>query len=623
MIRILLDGFEPVNRPLGIESLKERFYYSRDYFGYLREFSGTITFYGDDFENFFTLFKQGLCNSVAVEIQESEGDLTNFIEVFRGLIYIKDIDFDLVKRTCDVQIVDDTFVAKILNFAETPISLFSLRTKNGQTITVTPTPILITDHSVITYSNIRAYTQLDILNYIVGWITDNTVTVDSTFLNSAPANDYYFITGPDMRQSSETIPLEVTFQKVIKDLCKIWNLRWVIINNKLTIEPVSFFETADVITIDGFKEFIVSNNEEFDYASFTFGSYNQINTENDITDVGYIPALTLPFGGHSESTISPNGNCAFKSNISLKTELICYDSNSINQCLNNTSDTFYDETLFICTASTSVFYNNVLNQVINNKDLFCVYQLERWLETYCFPYSESVAGCDSEHKSDDLVPITNELSFADEIKEGCYFDGIYFIPLGVVNIELDLEFFCDPNDHMPGVTGGTARMGIDDLVAFLNPYIAPDTVNGWVSGAAIPGTGGTLVEWVDYTYTVGETWNYKCFMTNIELSEPQDVIRWGILPGSDAPFVRLTTNSTIKIYSNAKQVFTGSPCLFNRFKVSSKGSLLFSKANEVRNSRFGQILMPMNYTNITGNILELTRNIENSECQIELNLKTI
>jgi hypothetical protein len=621
MIRILLDGFEPVNRPLGIESLKERFYYSRDYFGYLREFSGTITFYGDDFENFFTLFKEGLCNSVSVEIQESEGDLTNFVEVFRGLIYIKDIEFDIVKRTCDVQIVDDTFVAKILNFAETPISLFSLRTKNGQTITVTPTPILITDHSVITYSNIRAYTQLDILNYIVGWLTDNTVTVDSTFLNSAPANDYYFITGPDMRQSFETIPLEVTFQKVIKDLCKIWNLRWVIINNKMTIEPVSFFETKDLITIDGFKEFIVSNNEEFDYASFTFGSYNQINTENDITDVGYIPALTLPFGGHSESTISPNGNCAFKSNISLKTELICYDSNSINQCLNNTSDTFYDETLFICTASTSVFYNNILNQVINNKDLFCVYQLERWLETYCFEYPESVAGCDDVWRSDGALQIGTLLFLINE-KNGCYFDGSNFIPLGIVNIELDLEFFCDPIENPGATIGGTKRMSIDQVGA-PDPYIAPDTVNGWISGPALPGTGGTLVEYVDYTYTVGETWRYKCFMTNIELNTFSDSIFFVSTPGGDAPFVNMTTNSTIKIYSNANQVFTGIPCSFNRFKVSSKGNLLFSTANEVRNSRFGQILMPMNYTNITGNILELTRNIENSECQIELNLKTI
>jgi hypothetical protein len=626
MIRILINGFEAVNQPIGIDELKESFSFSQELFGFTREIVGSLTFYGDDFTFFWDLFRMGVCTDVVVDIQEREGDNGDWVGIWYGLIYINDIEFNADTRNAKAEIIDNSFVAKIINYLDTPISLFTERTRGGEPISITPQSILVVDHNNVTQSGIVAYTLVDLLEYFTRFITDNNVTVQSTYLSSAPFDEYYFVRGTDLRQLSGINTLLVTFGDLLRDVCKLFNTRWVIetnqIGNVLRIENVEYFENSSLIEVEGFKEFNITSNEELDYTSFAFGSHKSITTNFDNSDTWVLRSLIPPFSGYAESSISPDGGCQAKTEYSLVTRIVCYDSNTISKVRNTTTDAEFDDVLFIVTDAGSVWYN-IEERPINNFELLCANQLKRWLKSYCFDYPTQIQTCDSFRETEDEVVLAfSDILFLKNVLTGCYTyqSGSLLEPTATVSIELNITFYADPLENPPGVSTGTVRLFFENVANPFESFIAPFT--GWTNFGTIAGTNPPLVQAVDRSFVIGETFTYQCLIHNITLEAFFDLSANIIAPG-DIENLTVVDGSYIKIRNNSYQAFDSSQCRFNRFKVAADGYLTYNKAKEIRESRFGNILLPNNFANFTGNISELSRNLLTSETNITINTKTI
>lgn len=631
MVRILINGSETVNRPSGVDQLSERYFYSQELYAFLREITGSLTFFGADFDYFYNLFKTGNCDEVRVDIQEREGDNGAWIDTWRGLIYIRDISFDADRRTCEAEIVDDSVIAKIQNYKDFPIELFQPGSKNGTQLTL-PTPVLmdIVDLTNTTTSGIKGYTQFDVFKYLFAWVTDDTVGFQSTFLTSSPANKYYIITGQDMRKLVTATRQSVTILEMIQDICRMWNLRWAVeyVSGQPTIrmEQADFFEQSTYIQVDGLRDFKFSYNDTLDFGTFTFGSHRAVKSDYDSGDVYIKKILTQPWAAHATSSITPDGNCATKGELKLTTSRIIYDANAISDCLNNTTDANYDEDIFICNFFGDAWVGFMPNRPINNYDLFCVNQLKRWLKSYCFEYP-SVVQCDSYYNQiDPFVSGLGNFAIAlNQVAMGCYFDGAFFQPVNTVSIEIYLELFADPINN-PFGGPGTLRMFIQNDDIPLNPAIAPDTANGWVNGTVHPNP--DWVDYVDYTFNVGDTAIYHGFMDNVHfdvVNLPSGLIKlvYGILAPSPLLQIDLTPNSYIKVRSNSYSALRGATCDTLVFKVEAGGFILPNKAEQIRNSRFGNLLLPNNFKNFSGPIIELDRKLVNGETKLNINTKTV
>jgi hypothetical protein len=621
MVRILINGIEPENEPLELGKLSERYYFSDEFWGYLYEITGSLTFYGNDFTNFYNLFSLGDCNKVDIEIQQ-KGEIGNWNVIFIGIILVRDIVFNIQERTAVCEIIDDSFISKLINYSDTPIDLLRERSRNGEDISITGTLISVDDLDNNVIPTITGYKIIDILNNIVGFITDKNITVVSNFLSTGVADKYWIVTGPNLRYSVDPI-VQVKFKEVLTDILKIWNLRWAIINTpsgyEMIIEPAAYFEQGGVIQIDGLKDFEVKTNEKWNYSSFTFGSYNAMITQTTGTPSYILSALKTPWAAHSDSTIIPDGDCAEKRNLDLRTLQICFDANTISYVLNNTSDTLYDTSLFyVCDTVDSLNTTNPDVRIVN-PDLFVKYQLNRWLSTYCFPYPGSISACDSYIEADgtyDIVggPSLIEFQIFDQV--GCIYDNIFEPNTGLVNIEMKL--ILQNPAIIPNPTG-LARLYFGDIFNVNRQFIAEDLANGWVNGTPSPLS--PYYKSIDRAFVNGEIFEYFGIMNDILITN------WQVTPFIDLGFggigaLTLLPGSYIKVTSGISTNDFGT-CDIKAFSVSANGYILPTKAKDIRNGRFGNVLLPNDFRNYSGNILEIERSITENETKITINTKTI
>ena len=621
MVRVLINGVEPVNQPIGVDALSERYYFSDEFFGYLYEITGDLTFWGDDFEFFYNLFKTGGCQSVTVEIQNRQEN-ESWQSIFTGIIIIKDIVFNADQRTATADIVDDSFIARLINYADTPVTLLTERSRGGEDISITGTLISVDDLDNNVIPNITGYKILDVLNNIVGFITDKKVTVVSNYLSTGIPDKYWIVTGPNLRYSVDP-QVQVKFKDVLTDVLKIWNLRWTVVKTStgydLVIEPASYFEQGGLIQIDGMRDFEIKTNEKWNYSSFSFGSFNALTTEGSSLAPYILGALKTPWAGHSDSTIIPEGDCADKRDLNLRTSQICFDANAISYVLTNTSDTNFDTTIFyVCDTADSLDTINP-NVRIVNPDLFVKYQLNRWLDTYCFPYPGSISSCDSYISADgtfDIVggPTAIEFQVFDQV--GCIYDNIFEPNTGLVNIEMKLILQNPPIITAPT---GLARLYFGDIFNVNRNFIAEDLVNGWVNG--VPSTQSPFYRTIDRAFVNGEIFEYFGIMENVMITN------WAVTPFMDLGFgligaLTLLPGSYIKVTSGLSNNNFGN-CDIKAFTVTSQGYIMPEKAKDIRSSRFGGVLLPNNFKNFSGNIIELERKLSNGETKLNINTKTI
>ena len=342
MLKVILNGVECVNQPIGAADLNERLYYSEILKGYFLEISGTLTFFNEDYEILRDIFDTNYCDEISIEILKVEENEL----VFRGLIKISDIEWDKIKSQAVCEIVDDSFMAKIDNNKKIKFRLGVAKSKNGLDIssktTITTTLNFFSPLTGRYFDEEAAGLEpafrsgmflYDAFKFLVAAMTDDTVDFDSDYLRynigtpniGTEAAWTCIINALELKTGSGADTL-ISFEELYQDVQNLLNLAISVerqTNGRplVRIEDYDFYKQQDsnvyFTSVDSLIERIKAENQ-----------FSRIIIGCSSTPKDYpLPAVPLAYQYQEEYHLK--GQCNIDSEFDLSMQYTIIHSNSI------------------------------------------------------------------------------------------------------------------------------------------------------------------------------------------------------------------------------------------------------------------------------------------------------
>lgn len=667
MIRILINGQLPTNNPVGVDTLKEEYKYSNELKIFYTEITGDLTFYGADFEYLYTQFKNDSCAQIKVEIQESDTGVGTWYEVFRGYIIAKDVDFDLVQRTAQCQIIDDGFMASIVNNADLQVPFRSVfgTTKGGQTLNATITNNITIRGTNSDVSNLATGTSIhEAFRYIIAWMTDYGVAFESDyFLTDSEVNTYFFGSGISIRTGVSELPT-ITFKDFVVDMNKLFHVygyfyRTPANNLILKFEPYEFFENITAFN-EVFKasEIKLRASEDAFISSIKLGSVKNeraaefLGVAVDPAEDWFIQGFNEYFGGWSISDEFIIDNvCNKPVTLELKTRAIHTDINTISRLISETDYTDLDIEPFLFqretewellplfpfdesgSPATPIF--GTFNRSIMNKAV-----LKRWLSELCLPQIENIPFCEARAEvTSDFIQTTATWFPVVPTSDACGIfpisgDSRFFVLANrSYNLRIRLELF--NHTGSPSLIGISFRgVGSSNVFRtypstqffadygydFGQDYLTiEDVPNGW--------TGVTVVDnWtsvVSQSIPAGATVFYDVWIKDMIFYQSG---QFNIQVGSVTDDITIKQGSYIGVTNPLKdlirEVQENQTCDIYPYEHEIKAVISPSEARDIRDNQFKKILVHNSFQNVFGKIKTLSRNIMTGESTLVIKSKT-
>lgn len=196
------------NEPIGFDATAIKI--SRDSLlnGLLIKYTTALTFVGDGYTYIKNIADtNGACSIIEISIVGTGSD-SSFS--FQGRIYVENIKFDLVKCLVQCSIEDSSLYQTVIRLLKTKIDC-STATSIGGTVLTTPETVISmktgttsfgTGTGAITTSNsnrgnTNAYKLFTLIQYLLDYITDSGITLQSDFLttNYLPEERSYLLGG--------------------------------------------------------------------------------------------------------------------------------------------------------------------------------------------------------------------------------------------------------------------------------------------------------------------------------------------------------------------------------------------------------------------------------------------
>jgi len=358
-MRFYLDGAEYENPHLW-ETLQERFYFSDVIGGYLLEVTGSVEWNGGAYAYLRSLFLSGLCETVDVLITDKCADGTEK-NIFTGLIFISDVEFELISCTAIVEFVDNSFISKIDNNKSIKMYLGVDRSKNDIDISAFNTPqtniALRSKTNAADITNAKGWRIFDAFKMLIAFMTDGTVDFVSDFFDysGSGTDDTAFYTvlmcGEEIRTSSGDISPYISYEDFYNDINKIFNLAFSVENTTGTptvrIEPKSYFKQSSVVNyFENPAELKQRISKERLYAKVKFGSAQVA------TVFTYLPDVL--FNGFEQEEYHLLGECNSQAILDLQLSELITDTNIIQDVLpSGTGNTSYDDNNFLIVLDSS------------------------------------------------------------------------------------------------------------------------------------------------------------------------------------------------------------------------------------------------------------------------------
>lgn len=382
MIQIYLDGTLYEN-PNGWENLQDRVFYSEDISGYVNELAGNLIFYGGAYAYLRSKFDTGICESVTVQINEACAD-SIYKKIFDGLIFISDVEWNIVKCSATVQVVDNSYIAKIYNNKAIQAVLGITRSKNNIDITSysnEQTNIsLLASNGGAGVTNASGFRIYDAFRFLVGFMSDGTMEFVSDFFNIATGTDQaatmsVIMNGEEVRTGGSTVlrKASISFEELYKDVNKTFNIAFsfeeVAGVMTMRIEPKSYYEQATEVNYFEYPADIIQQlPQQKLYAKVKFGS-SQV-----VTPQPFLPDLN--FYGTQQEEYHLLGTCNSEAELNLRLETLITDTNIIQDLVDNGTNEAYDQNnfLIVCAAlnvaqltpkpgsgGTEFYYNDLIS----------------------------------------------------------------------------------------------------------------------------------------------------------------------------------------------------------------------------------------------------------------------
>lgn len=352
-----------------LNDLSEHIWYDSDRKAFLQEITGTVLLGGQGFRYFQNLLRTNYDTQVPCTLSRFDEYAGVWETVLHGLIFVTDCTFDLYAQTVEIQLVDNSFFAKIENNKSIEFLIGSGLSKNGVDIrsygTATQVKTLFgLDTGVLTYiTSVTGYSHYEAMKYLVAAMSDAEVDFYSDTLQDYldpvqnVLNNGFLFSGEALRDGPFQYGPNISFEYLYGDLAKLYNLvQYIEIapNGKyrLRVERFDSIRQSSVITTQhlasGCKEMI---NDETLFSSVIMGS-----KEQDLD--GYFPFT--PFLSTFEEQYSMSYRSNMDKELDLQMKVFITDTNLIYktqiQALQADPDSTNDDEVFyiICRQ-----YNNV------------------------------------------------------------------------------------------------------------------------------------------------------------------------------------------------------------------------------------------------------------------------
>ena len=350
--KFILEGNE-VSNPNGWDKFELRLKRDDDIAGLLISSTNKFTFKGDGYDIIKDRFDNNYNDKINATIEVLEDN--SYVEKYKGVIILTDVLFNLEKRTVQTTIEDASFQGAIQANKNVKSFLNAGMTKNGEqvtSLTIFNLDYFIANGTYQSLANRRAYLLKDALDFMVRFMTDDTVKgIQSTYLDDTANFDGvlpYITTGEAIRLANSDAP-NVSFSELMTFLQRTHDLTFdfVTVSGEVVmrIEERAFFFQSDVT--DTFRDL---TDLSLNVDSQKIASHLEVGN-NTTADAGNC-SLTTRFFSFQEEDYALKGKGNVDKLIDLKTDFVT-DSNVIQYIVTNLSDDEFDDNIVIVQASTT------------------------------------------------------------------------------------------------------------------------------------------------------------------------------------------------------------------------------------------------------------------------------
>lgn len=331
-----------------------------------------------------------LCNLLPIEIKARS---LNNQTLFTGQINVAKCTFNERKKTVQVPILDDSFGARIENNKGARVALDSTQTKNGEPITITEAfeTMFTPSDGVYLSDTTRGYYVHDAFEFLVKWMSDNTISFQSDFFDPTLSNEGsldWLVSGIDLRNVGQSVSApKFSFQELFDVMRRIRNIGMGFQtdssgNVTVRIEDIDYFRSnTDTILLEDVNETELSFEQNILYTSVKIGS--DIIKKNDCSTECNASSNVSYFGFETEYyALSGECNTGVELDLSV-TDPFIVDTNKIQEVVEFEQDT-YDDRTFIIKLSSGIAQaeksdplgigENWYNEAYTNKEILARYQ---------------------------------------------------------------------------------------------------------------------------------------------------------------------------------------------------------------------------------------------------------
>jgi hypothetical protein len=236
--RIFINGTNYTPDVLSdLNDLAEHIWYDVERKAFLQEITGTITLGGEGFRYFQNLLRTNYDTQVPCTLSRFDDYAGVWETVLHGLVFVTDCKFDLYAQTVEVQLVDNSYFAKIENNKGIEFVIGSGRSKNGVDISsvATSTQIKVlnnlpTPPLVYLPNTVTGWSRYEAMKFLVAAMTDNEIGFYSDFLQDyldpvqGVLNNGFLFSGEALRDGPKQYGPNISFEYCYGDLAKLYNL---------------------------------------------------------------------------------------------------------------------------------------------------------------------------------------------------------------------------------------------------------------------------------------------------------------------------------------------------------------------------------------------------------------
>lgn len=220
-----------------LNDLSEHIWYDSDRKAFLQEITGTVLLGGQGFRYFQNLLRTNYDTQVPCTLSRFDEYAGVWETVLHGLVFVTDCTFDLYAQTVEIQLVDNSFFAKIENNKSIEFIIGSGRSKNGTDITgvASSTQIKVLNNlptPPLTYlpNTVTGWSRYEAMKFLVAAMTDNQIGFYSDALQEYldpvqnVMNQGYLFSGEALRDGPKQYGPNISFEYLYGDLAKLYNL---------------------------------------------------------------------------------------------------------------------------------------------------------------------------------------------------------------------------------------------------------------------------------------------------------------------------------------------------------------------------------------------------------------